>query len=201
MLPNIETVFLLEVVTIIKEEPKTECIYQPFRLHDTYFSIHASKEYAENAMNAYKQTIEDIYCFYIYEIPFSHLSFIHSIESLKTWLYNKEGNQLDERLYPSHSFGKYFCGRPTELLRFQVGDVVEYYGELGIVMQVPCEKYETMHSSNDDVYVILPLEQDFIYPDEPKTFPVSPLRLMAPTFPIMDKARELIYKVRDFYIP
>ena len=103
-----------------------------------------------------------------------------------------------KRPYPSWLFGRHFCGRPKEKLRFHIGDVVEYRGKLCVVVSVPEERYDRMLDESDDSYTVLYLDQDFesneFYHSHPEC-----IKVMPPRFPISQKVQNQITRVKEWY--
>lgn len=194
------TLFVLEAVTFTKKRKRHKDDYQPFTIDVSFVSFYKQFEEAEAGM---KQLLEEFsscnfYCFYIRQIPYNHSFYSYNFDNYATWLYDPTGNRIDERLYPSDSFGSYFSGRPKEKLRFHIGDIVEYGGTLGIVISVPKEHYDKALDSSDDCYCVLYLEQDLntynLYHAHPECINVMP-----PRFPITQKVHNQITRVKEWY--
>ena len=88
-----------------------------------------TKESAEEIMKEFLQEGEDrkkdIYCFYIYERVLG-VRFSRS-EYMACWLYNEEGHEIDKRLFPSYYSEDGFEGRTADEVRFEFGDIAEFY--------------------------------------------------------------------------
>ena len=115
------------------------------------------------------------------------------------WLYDQQGNGIDERHDPSYLFGCYFCGRGKEKLRFHIGDVVEYRSKLCIVISVPKEHYDSMLDELEDSYCVLYLGQDFDQYDWLNCSQAECIRVMSPRFPISQKVQNQITRVKEWY--
>lgn len=201
-----ETLFLLEAVTFTRKRRRHRYDYQPFETEITFVSFHERRDEAEAAirrvLDEWRATC-DFYCFYIRQVPYGHCCpypgrRYYGIDSYAAWLYDPEGNMIDERPYPTYAFGCHFSGRPASKLRFHVGDVVESEGELGIVVSVPREHYDRMLDESDDCYCIISLEQDF---DEPAVNHSHPecISVMPPRFPISPEVMQQIERVKAWY--
>ena len=192
--------FVLEAVTYTTKRRQRKDDYQPFTTDVSFISFYNKKEEAEvgirKLLNEYDRW--NFYCFYIYQVPFGFLSHLYCLDSYAVWLYDQTGNKIDERPYPSYQFGDYFNGRPKEKLRFHIGDVVEYRGELCIVISVPEEHYDRMLDDSDDSYCVLFLDQDF---DSCEFYHSHPgcIEVMPPRFPISQKVQDQINRVKEWY--
>lgn len=195
-----DCLFVLEAVAFTKKRRRHKDDYQPFTTHVSFVSFYHGFKEAEAGIRKLRNEYStwDFYCFYIYQVPFESFSSPYCLDSYATWLYDPSGSKIDERPYPSYKFGNYFNGRPKEKLRFQKGDVVEYRGELCVVISVPKEYYDRMLDDSDDCYCVLYLEQDFesheLYHSHPECIAVMP-----PRFPISRKVQKQITRVKEWY--
>ncbi len=106
----------------------------------------ASKESAEQMLNDILQSgeewLKDIYCCYLYERVLN-VKYDRN-EYMSCWLYNKSGEMIDKRTFPSYWSEGGFCGRNHDEKRFKFGDLVELYdGEsvsLVYVLAAPRDK-------------------------------------------------------------
>lgn len=196
-----ETVYVLKPIIFIKKRKRHKDDYQPFILDGPFTGIYKTQKNAEDAIHdmIHRDSYDDWYCFYIHEFPIDHISFVHN-ESLHTWLYDPQGSLIDERPYPTYTFGNYFKGRPASKIRFKIGDVVEYHSRLGIISALPSEQLNFVSDETDDSYMMLYLDQDFEDPN--CTWHTHPecIHVMKPRFPISDKVQQQIDKVKKFYI-
>lgn len=199
-----KTLFVLEAITFEKKRRKNKDDYQAFTTKKYFSAFYERMEDAESGLvqiiNNQDYNHLDFYCFYIREIPYKCICYCNWDASYSVWLYDASGKKVDERLYPSYFYGKYFNGRKKEKLRFQVGDVVECNGELCIVVSVPKEHCDGMYDSSDDGYTVIYLEQDF----ESKnglchTHPEC-IEVMPPRFPISEEVQQKIERVKEWYI-
>ena len=195
-----ESLFVLQAITFTTKRRRHKDDYQPFTTDVAFVSFHGKLEEAETGISKLLSEYNawDFYCFYIYQVPFGSFSSPYCLESYAVWLYDPYGNKIDERPYPSYQFGNHFNGRPKGKLRFHMGDVVEYRGELCIVIAVPEEHYDRMLDDSDDCYCVLYLDQDFdsheFYHSHPEC-----IRVMPPRFPISQKTRKQIARVKEWY--
>ncbi|MEE0196879.1 MAG: hypothetical protein UEP29_14835 [Phocaeicola massiliensis] len=195
--------FLLEVVTFTKKRRKHKEDYQPFTTDVSFVSLYERHEDAEVGIRQFLDEYGawDIYCFYIHQVPFGCFLYPHNLDSYAAWLYDARGNLIDERPYPTYRFGQYFSGRPKEKLRFHFGDIVEYNGDLCIIISVPREHYDRMMDDSDDSYCVFYLDEDFgaegneFSHAHPNCLDVMPLR-----FPISRKVQEQINRVKEQYV-
>lgn len=190
-------VYVLKPVTFEKKKKRYRDDYQPFVLSYSFFGIYESKEEAEIAIHdmIHRDSYDDWYCFYIHKLPMNITQFTKR-QSLHTWLYNHEGILIDERPYPTHVFGNYFTGRPRNHVRFNIGDVVEYHGHLGIISSLPPEKLNFCSDESNDSYVMIHLNKEFIIEySHPECIEVFKTR-----FAISEKVQQQIDKVKKFYI-
>ncbi len=195
------SLFVLEAVTFMKKRRRQKDDYQPFTTEVSDISFYKKLEDAEAGI---RQLLEvrsawnDIYCFYIHQVPQGVILTPYCLDSYAVWLYDQHGTLIDERPYPSFRFGCYFRGRPKDKLRFHVGDVVEYRRELCIVMSVPQEHYDKAMDESDDCYYVLYLDQDFeshwLNHGHPEC-----IKVMPPRFPISQKVQNQITRVKDWY--
>lgn len=195
-----DCVFVLEAVTFTKKRRRHKDDYQPFTTNVRFVSFYRKLEEAEAGIRKLLDEYGDwdFYCFYVYQVPFGSISNSCCLESYAAWLYDQAGNKIDARPYPSYQFGNHFSGRPKESLRFHIGDVVEYNGDLCIVISVPMEHYGRMLDDSDDCYCVLYLDQDF---DSCEYFHSHPecIRVMPPRFPISQKVQDQIIRVKEWY--
>ena len=195
-----DCLFVLEAVTFTKKRRRHKDDSQPFTTNVRFVSFYRKLEEAEagiiKLLDEYGDW--DFYCFYVYQVPFGSVSNSYCLESYAAWLYDQAGNKIDARPYPSCQFGNHFSGRPKESLRFHIGDVVEYNGDLCIVISVPMEHYGRMLDDSDDCYCVLYLDQDF---DSCEYFHSHPecIRVMPPRFPISQKVQDQIIRVKEWY--
>lgn len=194
------SLFVLEAVTFTKKRRRHKDDYQPFTTEVSFISFYKQFEEAETGIGKLldEYDIDNLYCFYIHQVPFECFTYPHHFDSYATWLYDPKGNKIDERTYPSYRFGCHFKGRPKEKLRFNIGDVVEYHGDLCIVISVPKEQYDRMMDDSDDCYCVLYLDQDF---DCNEFFHSHPecIKVMPPRFPISQKVQNQITRVKEWY--
>ena len=195
------SLFVLEVVTFTKKRRRHKDDYQPFTREVSEVSFYKRLEEAETGISRFLEehrAWDDIYCFYICQVPLGVSLTPFCFDSYAVWLYDQTGNKIDERPYPSYQFGNYFCGRAKEKLRFHIGDVVEYRRELCIVISVPKEHYDRMLDDSDDCYCVLYLNQDFdsceFYHSHPEC-----IKVMSPRFPISQKVQNQITRVKEWY--
>ena len=185
-----ETVFELEIVTVVHPYR-----YPEYEVTTETIAFSESRENAENLMqelltlNKYMQ--EDIFCFNIYERP---IDFEYSWgEYMASWVYEKDGQLMDKRLFPTFwSEGK-FDGRSEDEIRFKWGDLVEcFWGtsvELVYVLASPPGKEHYLRISkeqgkpycgddSDDSYTVIN-GPSYAYHSH-----VDALQLFKPHFPI-----------------
>ena len=196
-----KSLFVLEAVTFTKKRRRHKDDYQPFTTDISFISFHKRFEEAETGISRFLNeynTWDDIYCFYIRQVPQNVFLTPYCLDGYAVWLYDQHGTLIDERPYPSYQFGNHFNGRPKERLRFHIGDVVEYRGELCIVISVPEEHYDRMLDDSDDCYCVLYLNQDF---DSCEFYHSHPgcIEVMAPRFPISQKVQNQITRVKEWY--
>lgn len=198
-----KTLFVLEAITFEKKRRKHRDDYQAFATERRFTSFYERLEDAESGLAQIISSEEykylNFYCFYIREIPFKYPCYRYKDASYSVRLYGASGKKLDERLYPSYFFGKYFNGRNKEKLRFQVGDVVEYREELWIVVSVPREYCDRMLDNSDDGYCVIHLEQDFESKDGAYHTHPECIEVMPPRFPISGKVRQQIERVKEWF--
>lgn len=194
-------VYVLKSITFIKKRRHCKDNYPPIKLDDSYFGIYESKEEAEIAIQdmIHRDSYDDWYCFYIHKLPMNHMQFIKH-QSLHTWLYDHKGILIDERPYPTHVFGNYFTGRPRNHVRFNIGDVVEYLGHLGIISALPPEKLNFCSDESDDSYMMLYFDQDFWDPNISHHSHPECIEIFKPRFKISEKLQQQIDKIKKFYI-
>lgn len=205
-----KTVFVLEVIDIEKHRRKYRDDYPNFTTRRREFSYYRSLSSAEQGLKDYlKQkntdallTTEELYCFYIHEIPYGHFLF-SNLANYASRVYDSFGNKLDERLYPTSDFDCRFSGRPLKKQRFKKGDVIEYHGELMIVAECPTVANSNISpycDDSDDCYLALYLEQDFdgdkgyVFHNHP-----SCLDAFLPRFPIPEKVQAQIERVKKWH--
>ena len=196
------SLFVLEVVTFTKKRRRHKDDYQPFIREVSDVSFHKRFEEAETGISRFIDehcAWDDIYCFYIYQVPLGVSLTPFCFDSYAVWLYDQHGTLIDERPYPSYLFGCYFCGRPKEKLRFHIGDVVEYRSKLCIVISVPKEHYDSMLDELEDSYCVLYLGQDFDQYDWLNCSQAECIRVMSPRFPISQKVQNQITRVKERY--
>lgn len=88
-----------------------------------------SREAAEAIMKEFLASDEDwlpdIFCFYVYkrvlDVKYDRT------EYLSCWLYNEQGEMIDQRTFPSYWDEKGFEGRSDDEVRFRFGDIAELY--------------------------------------------------------------------------
>ena len=189
-------VYVIKPVTFEKKRRRCKDDYQPFVLDYSSFGIYESREEAEIAIHdmIHRDSYDDWYCFYIHKLPMNHMQFIKH-QSLHTWLYDHKGILIDERPYPTHVFGNYFTGRQRNHVRFNIGDVVEYHGQLGIISALPPEKLNFCSDESDDSYVMIYLNQECIEHSHPEC-----IEVFKPRFKISEKLQQQIDKIKKFYI-
>ena len=196
------SLFVLEVVTFTKKRRRHKDDYQPFIREVSDVSFHKRFEEAETGISRFIDehcAWDDIYCFYIYQVPLGVSLTPFCFDSYAVWLYDQHGTLIDERPYPSYLFGCYFCGRAKEKLRFHIGDVVEYRSKLCIVISVPKEHYDSMLDELEDSYCVLYLGQDFDQYDWLNCSQAECIRVMSPRFPISQKVQNQITRVKEWY--
>ena len=196
------SLFVLEVVTFTKKRRRHKDDYQPFIREVSDVSFHKRLEEAETGISRFIDehcAWDDIYCFYIYQVPLGVSLTPFCFDSYAVWLYDQHGTLIDERPYPSYLFGCYFCGRPKEKLRFHIGDVVEYRSKLCIVISVPKEHYDSMLDELEDSYCVLYLDQDFDNHDWLNHGQAECIKVMSPRFPISQKVQDQITHVKEWY--
>ena len=197
-----KSLFVLEAVTFIKKRRRHKDDYQPFTTDISFISFHKRFEEAETGISRFLNeynTWDDIYCFYIRQVPQNVFLTPYCLDGYAVWLYDQHGTLIDERPYPSYRFGCYFCGRPKEKLRFHIGDVVEYRSKLCIVISVPKEHYDSMLDELEDSYCVLYLGQDFDQYDWLNYSQAECIKVMSPRFPISQKVQNQITRVKEWY--
>ena len=196
------SLFVLEVVTFTKKRRRHKDDYQPFTREVSEVSFYKRLEEAETGISRFLEehrAWDDIYCFYICQVPLGVSLTPYCLDSYAVWLYDQHGTLIDERPYPSYRFGCYFCGRPKEKLRFHIGDVVEYRSKLCIVISVPKEHYDSMLDELEDSYCVLYLGQDFDQYDWLNYSQAECIKVMSPRFPISQKVQNQITRVKEWY--
>ena len=121
-----KSLYVLEVITFMKKRRQHKDDYQPFVKEVSNVSFHKKFDEAESEIIRFlneHSAWDDIYCFYIHQVPQNVLLTPYCLDSYAVWLYDQHGTLIDERPYPSYRFGCHFGGRPKEKLRFHIGDV------------------------------------------------------------------------------
>ena len=196
------SLFVLEVVTFTKKRRRHKDDYQPFTREVSEVSFYKRLEEAETGISRFlneNNTWDDIYCFYIRQVPQGVFLTPYCLDGYAVWLYDQHGTLIDERPYPSYLFGCYFCGRPKEKLRFHIGDVVEYRSKLCIVISVPKEHYDSVQDELEDSYCVLYLDQDFDNHEWFNHGHAECIKVMSPRFPISQKVQNQITHVKGWY--
>ena len=197
-----KSLFVLEAVTFTKKRRRHKDDYQPFTTDISFISFHKRFEEAETGISRFlneNNTWDDIYCFYIRQVPQGVFLTPYCLDGYAVWLYDQHGTLIDERPYPSYLFGCYFCGRPKEKLRFHIGDVVEYRSKLCIVISVPKEHYDSVQDELEDSYCVLYLDQDFDNHEWFNHGHAECIKVMSPRFPISQKVQNQITHVKGWY--
>ena len=197
-----KSLYVLEVITFMKKRRQHKDDYQPFVKEVSNVSFHKKFDEAESEIIRFlneHSAWDDIYCFYIHQVPQNVLLTPYCLDSYAVWLYDQHGTLLDERPYPTYRFGCYFCGRPKEKLRFHIGDVVEYRSKLCIVISVPKGHYDNMLDELEDSYCVLYLDQDFDNHDWLNHGQAECIKVMSPRFPISQKVQDQITHVKEWY--
>lgn len=203
------------------------------RRRDDYPSLKisvASRQYfmtLAEAEAAIPQAIDDfddwskyrsIYCLTIIEQPFG-VQLISDDENYSARVYDANGRKLDERLFKTFPFVEYwpalhgepaqgeYYGRPPEKVRFKIGDVLEYRGELGVVGALPpAPRDNPCGDDTDDCYLVWTVDEDADKPitlnskgyvelghDHPNC-----LDTFEPRFEMSEKILNRIKNIRDF---
>ena len=177
--------------------------YPSFRVYQTPLYIASSMEGAENYLHGYASIPghrEDVYAFYIREIPVDVPAF--GFECLSERVYDPDGTLIDKRDFSSvRALAGTFEGRPSEEIRFRPGDIVEviwdHKVQLAFVAAVPpCqEEAERINAegpfeldASDDSYMVF-LGEKYCYHEH-----VDALRVFSPHFKIPDATRQKIEK-------
>ncbi len=107
------SLFVLEAVTFTKKRRRQKDDYQPFTTEVSDISFYKKLEDAEAGISQLlevRRAWNDIYCFYIHQVPQGVILTPYCLDSYAVWLYDQHGTLIDERPYPSFRFGCYFRG-------------------------------------------------------------------------------------------
>ena len=98
------SLFVLEAVTFTKKRRRHKDDYQPFTTKVSFTSFYKQFEEAETGIGKLldEYDIDNLYCFYIHQVPFECFTYPLHFDSYATWLYDPKGNKIDERTYPSY---------------------------------------------------------------------------------------------------
>ena len=167
--------------------------YPVFKVHWIQLHIASSLTLAEEFLNTYAQdprNREDVYAFYIREVPVDVPA--PGVECISERVYGPDGVLIDYRDFSTVSETPgVFEGRTPDRIRFKQGDIVEVLGtdevELAYVAGEPvsCEEAARIHSKGiitlditDDTYTV------FLAPDYAYHRHIDALRVFPPHFEV-----------------
>ena len=172
--------------------------YPRFGVWWTQLFIASSLEAAEDYMRRYV-SLEDVYVFYIRELPVDVPSPGH--ECISERVYGPTGEPIDCRRFSTVQSSGMFEGRSPEEIRFKPGDIVEILDldevHLAFVAGVPSSLEEAKRINNDGVIQLDEFDDTYMVFEGPGYCyhrHIDALRVFAPRFKIPGPIRRSIEK-------
>lgn len=172
--------------------------YPRFGVWWTQLFIGSSLEATEDYMRRYV-SLEDVYVFYIRELPVDLPSLGH--ECISERVYGLDGELIDFRRFSTVQSSGVFEGRSPEEIRFKPGDIVEILDldevHLAFVAGVPTSREEAKRINNDGIIRLDVTDDSYMVFDGPGYCyhqHIDALRVFAPRFKIPNPIRRSIEK-------
>ena len=178
--------------------------YPQFGVWWTQLFIGSSLEATEDYMRRYV-SLEDVYVFYIRELPVDIPSPGH--ECISERVYGLDGELIDFRRFSTVQSPGKFDGRSSEEIRFTPGDIVEVLGlddvHLAFVAGVPTSREEACRINGDGIIQLDETDDTYMVFEGPGYCyhrHVDALRVFAPRFKIPGPLRSRIEKASQTWL-